>query len=162
MRNVQLRPLTSEDMPVIHNWPAYPAKFGKLDHALRSDGWLAEFYGKSDTRIYTAEQESEMLAFTILAKSDADAAEFRIALHPHKLHQGLGKIITHMTLHEGFTVLNLTRIHLIVRTNNAAAIRLYLSHGFQVNGKCTKIVNREPVDFIEMELRKSGFTRTAN
>jgi RimJ/RimL family protein N-acetyltransferase len=158
MRNVQLRPLTSEDMHVIHNWPAYPAKFGKLDHALRSEGWLAEFYGRTYTWIYAAERESELLAFTILAKTDADAAEFRIALHPHKLHQGLGKIITHMTLHEGFSVLNLTRIHLIVRTTNAPAIRLYLSHGFQANGKCTKIVNREPVDFIEMELMQDRFT----
>lgn len=159
MCDVQLLPLTFEDMLVIHQWPAYPKEFSKLDHALRSEGWLAEFYEKPDTWIYAAKQGCEMLAFTLLAKTDSLAAEFRIALHPHKLHQGLGKIITLMTLHEGFIALDLLRIHLIVRTNNATAIHLYQSLGFQENDKCTRIVNHEPVDFIGMELMQNRFTQ---
>ncbi|MGV8934892.1 MAG: GNAT family N-acetyltransferase [Gallionellaceae bacterium] len=159
MRNMHLRPLAINDMPVIYNWPAYPAEFGKLDYALRSEGWLAEFYGKPDSWVYAAEYADELIAYSLLAMTDPKAAEFRIALHPQKLHQGLGKIITQMTLHEGFTVLNLTCIHLIVRTNNATAIRLYQSFGFQMSGKCTQIINRETVEFIKMELMQNRFTQ---
>lgn len=151
---LKLRLLATADIPVIHDWPPYPPEFEGLDYALRSNGWLAEFQGKPDTWVYVAQHENEIIAFSSLAKTGTTAAEFRIALRADKIGQGMGKTITCMTLHEGFSSIGLSRIHLIVRKNNFRAMRLYQKIGFRVCAECDKMAAGRLVSFFEMTISR--------
>ena len=151
MNGLLLRPLTLQDKQAIEQWPEYPAEFSALDHALRANGWLDEFHGKPGNWSYAAEFENTPVAFSLLLTTSKQEAEFRIALHPHCLGQGLGKSITLATLAAGFNEIGLQRIHLIVRKNNLRAIRLYEGTGFNHCGECTRTVNGKNVAFYEME-----------
>ena len=151
MPNIKLRKYRPADQAVIQNWPAYPAEFAELDYALRSNGWLAEFRDKPDADIYIAEQNLEIVAFSLLAKTAPAEAEFRIAVHPDKIGRGIGRIFTSLTLEEGISTINLSRIHLIVRKNNARAIGLYKQLGFRESGDCVKTINHKTVQFLMME-----------
>jgi diamine N-acetyltransferase len=91
---IKLRPATAVDLSGIHHWPPYPPEFAELDYALRPDAWLAEHEKKSNTRIYVAELEAEMVAFTLFSEISETDAEFRIALHADRIGQGLGRAIT--------------------------------------------------------------------
>ena len=46
-----LRPITSDDIAIIREWPPYPPEFRDLDYALREGGWLDE-YRRKDRRGY--------------------------------------------------------------------------------------------------------------
>jgi len=155
---IVLRVMGAADVATIQNWPAYPPEFVDLDYALRSNGWLDEHRHKPDTWLYVAEQTGEIIAFTILSKTSATEAEFRIALRADKIGQGLGSTLTTMTLDKGFAEIKLARIHLIVRTNNPRAIRLYKSLGFAENGDCLKKVNGKQANFLAMILSKETYT----
>lgn len=154
MQMITLRKPDSSDLIKIHHWPAYPPEFEELDYALRENGWLAEFHNKPDARLYIAEQAGEIIAFSLLAKTGKVEAEFRIALHADHIGQGLGKIITSMTLHEGFSTMNLSRIKLIVRQSNTRAISLYHNIGFKTYSECNKIVDGKRVSFWDMTIYK--------
>ena len=151
MNAIVLRPVTADDRIAITQWPAYPAEFSELDYALRANGWVDEFQGKPDNWVYAAELDKALVAFTLLATTGKQEAEFRIALHPYYLGQGFGRRITLNTLELGFRDKGLQRIHLIVRKNNPRAIRLYTGIGFSVYGCCIQPVNGKPVEFQRME-----------
>lgn len=155
---IQLRTLVPDDIDPIRNWPPYPPEFSELDYALRRNGWLAEYRDKPDTWCFAAEQAGDLIAFTILSKTEEDAAEFRIALRADRTGQGLGNAITTLTLAKGFSEMALSRIHLIVRKNNPRAIRLYTRLGFREQGECLKSVNGKQTNFLKMELRKESQT----
>lgn len=159
MNTIVLRPATVHDKIAIAQWPVYPKEFRELDYALRTNGWLDEFEGKLDTWIYVAELDKAVVAFTLLATTDNGEAEFRIALHPHYLGQGLGKPITLNTLELGFHDNALKRIHLIVRKDHPRAIRLYTEIGFSENGCCIQTVNGKPVEFHRMEYFRNSQER---
>jgi len=150
---IELRIMEAAEVAVIQNWPPYPAEFEELDYALRSNGWLDEHRNKPYTWLYVAEQDREVIAFTLLSKTSATEAEFRIAMRADKIGQGLGSSLTSMTLKKGFAEIKLARIHLIVRKNNPRAIRLYKSLGFTECGECVLLVNGKQVNFLEMETR---------
>lgn len=152
MHTISMRRLQASDLINIRHWPAYPPEFAELDYALRDNGWLAEFYGKADAWIFVAEQAGEIIAFSLLAYTGMAEAEFRIALRADKLGQGLGRTITSMTLHQGFAVMHLSRIDLIVRKNNSRAIHLYRRTGFKTCSECEKIVNGKQVTFLAMSI----------
>ena len=76
--------------------------------------------------------------FSIIAREPGGSAEFRIALHPERLGQGIGKTITHLSLAHGFSDTATTTIRLIVRKNNPRAERLYEHLHFRHTGECTK------------------------
>jgi RimJ/RimL family protein N-acetyltransferase len=154
MSIITLRRFDSSDLIKIHQWPAYPPEFDELDYALRENGWLAEFHDKPEAQIYVAEQAKEIIAFSLLAKTGKAEAEFRIALRADHIGHGLGKTITAMTLHEGFSTMNLSRINLIVRKNNPRAISLYHQIGFKTYSTCEKTVNGKPTSFWEMAIYK--------
>jgi diamine N-acetyltransferase len=122
---IRLRDLLPDDLDAIQGWPPYPPEFEDLDYALRSHGWLAEYRDKRETRCFAVEQAGELVAFTILSKTGAAEAEFRIALRADKTGQGFGGAITTLTIAKGLAEMGLKRVHLIVRTNNPRAIRLY-------------------------------------
>jgi diamine N-acetyltransferase len=150
MPMITLRRFNSSDLIKIYQWPVYPPEFDELDYALRKNGWLGEFHGKAEAQIYIAEQAKVIIAFSLLAKTGNAEAEFRIALRADRIGHGLGKTITAMTLHEGFSAMNLSRINLIVRKNNPRAICLYQKIGFKTYSACEKIVNGKQISFWEM------------
>lgn len=149
---IRLRPLRPADQAAIENWPPYPGEFADLDYALRQGGWLEEFRDRPRTWLYAAEQSGALVAFTILAATEAGEAEFRIALHPDKGGQGLGRIVAAYTLNQAFAEIGIRRIHLVVRKNNPRAIRLYQRLGFVHRGECRQVVNHRPVDFFLMDM----------
>lgn len=152
---IKLRPLEAVDEATVQNWPAYPPEFENLDYALRAGGWLAEHRNKPDTWIYIAEQAGEIIAFSILSKSSKTEAEFRIALRADKIGEGWGKIITSMTLAQGYAKHQLSCIHLIVRKNNPRAISLYRRLGFIEHGECLREANGKPVNFLTMRISRA-------
>ncbi len=154
---ITLRPLREDDIPVIKSWPTYPPEFAMLDYSLRYGGWLDEYGGHAGTEILVAEDKDGLIGFAILAKKDKSSAEFRIALHPHRLGQGLGKPVALLALSHGFSDPGCEKIILIVRKNNPRAQRLYESLRFLPSGECTELVNGENVPFTKMEIDRNTF-----
>lgn len=128
-----------------------------LDYALRDGGWLDEYLGKEATEILVAEDGDDVIGFSILTKKTGACAEFRIALHPHRLGHGWGRTLTRLTLARGFSGAAYEKIVLIVRKNNPRAQRLYESLRFLPCGECTELVNGEQVPFLQMEIDKKTF-----
>ncbi|MBI3562835.1 MAG: GNAT family N-acetyltransferase [Gammaproteobacteria bacterium] len=157
LSDLSLRPLHAADVAAIASWPVYPPEFTDLDYALRAQGWLAEHLHQPDTWVFAAHQADELIAFTMMAKTSEREAEFRIALRADKIGQGLGRLITGMTLAKGFTQLGLSRVHLIVRKNNPRAIHLYQRLGFVARAACWKEINGKRVHFLEMDLLKQHY-----
>lgn len=152
-----LRPLQDVDVEEIRGWPSYPGDMAQMDYALRKDGWLDEYRSKQDVAVYAVEDGGELIAFSILAKTGAAEAEFRIALRPDRTGLGFGESITVLTLRTGFAA-GLSRIHLIVRKNNHRGIRLYRRIGFREQGECRKDIQGMPVEFIVMAISREEFT----
>ncbi len=157
---LRLRELRACDAKQIRQWPPYPADMEQLDYALREHGWLEECRLQPDTARYAAEDDGELIGFTLLAKTGATEAEFRIALRADKTGLGLGERITRLTLQEGFEHHGLSRIHLIVRKNNLRGIRLYLRLGFADRGECRKAIHGELVEFRSMEIGRREFRQS--
>jgi hypothetical protein len=51
---IELRPLRADDVAEIKKWPRYSGGFEQMDYAVRDNGWIDEFRGKPDARIYAA------------------------------------------------------------------------------------------------------------
>jgi diamine N-acetyltransferase len=98
-----------------------------------------------------------MAGFAILAREPPATAELRIALHPEKLGQGLGKALARMMLLHGFTKPDIGTIRLIVRKNNPRARKLYRDLHFRNTGECTREIRGDEVAFDQMELERSVF-----
>ncbi len=123
-----------------------------MDYALREKGWLEECRSRPDAYVYAVEDGDELIGFTMLLKTDAAEAEFRIALRADKTGLGLGESITFLTLQMGFEEHGFCRIHLIVRKNNSRGIKLYQRIGFVDCGECCKEIQGVPVDFRQMDI----------
>jgi len=69
--------------------------------------------------------------------------------------QGLGSALLHATL-EAASASGITRVELIVRADNLAAIKLYERHGFELEGRLRDymIVDRVAHDALAMARRK--------
>jgi diamine N-acetyltransferase len=154
---IALRPLQPADIPIIKAWPPYPPAFAMLDYALRDRGWLDEYTRNNDTEILIAEVAGSIAGFAILAREAGGSAEFRIALHPDRLGQGLGKAVALLAIGHDFNDPDLQRIRLIVRKNNPRAEQLYRSLRFHCCGECVETIGGEPVAFNRMELERSTF-----
>lgn len=144
-----LRELQDADVAEIRQWPVYQGDMLPLDYALRSQGWLDTLRNQPGVTTLVAVVANELIGFTLLMRTGA-AAEFRIALRADKIGQGWGKTIATLTLQRGWTVLGLSRVHLIVRKRNSRAIGLYQRLGFTVCGKCRRAIQGLLVDFLEM------------
>jgi len=156
---MKLREMNELDIAVIKSWRAYPEEFKDLDYALREMGWIGQFSSKEETKIYTGEEDDVIIGFSILSRENClnGRAEFRIALNPDMLGQGIGQKLAQMTLEEGFQELGLREIYLIVRKNNRRARGLYERIGFQYSGDCRKEICGTMVDLFEMTLDKDTF-----
>lgn len=149
---IRLRPLTDEDIAAIRRWPPYPADMAQMDYAVREGGWLDEYRAVAEAFLYAADYDGDLVGFTILARTGSGEAEFRIALRSDRTGLGLGEEITGQTLQRGFAEHALSRIHLIVRTNNERGIRLYRRIGFTDRGECRREIRGTPVVFRVMEI----------
>jgi len=155
----ELRALRECDVTQIKGWSPYPGDMEQMDYALREKGWLEECRSRPDAFVYAVEDGDELIGFTILLRTDAAEAEFRIALRADKTGLGLGEDITLQTLQIGFEDHGFSRIHLIVRKNNSRGIRLYQRIGFEDRGECRKEIQGVPVDSRLMEICREEFTR---
>jgi diamine N-acetyltransferase len=108
---ISIRPVVSDDIAMVQEWPAYPPDFHDLDYALRDNGWLKEYCDKPQTRCYIAQVSGEAVGFAILSRTGRDEAEFRVALRADKLGEGLGGPIIDATLQKAFTEMDLTLNH---------------------------------------------------
>jgi RimJ/RimL family protein N-acetyltransferase len=147
-----LRPLTSDDVAVIRQWPPYPPEFSLLDFALRAGGWLDQFPESARAHRYGAWSGTLLVGFSLLAHIMEADAEFYLALHPDHLGKGLGELITRQTLLVGFNSLGLSRIHLKVRDWHERAIAVYERAGFKRSGTCIAPIQGQPVHFVTMEI----------
>jgi len=102
------------------------------------------------------ERDGEMIAFTLLSKTGADEAEFRIAVRADSIGSGLGSSIAALTFEQEFSAMGLSRIHLLVRKSNTRAAGLYRRLGFVERGEIQKTVNGELTDLYIMDLDKQG------
>jgi ribosomal protein S18 acetylase RimI-like enzyme len=157
---ITLRPLRQEEVPRIKSWPQYPEEFAELDYCLRDGGWLDEYGTKPRSTILAAMEDGEMAGFSILANDGRGSAELRLALHPARIGNGVGRTVLRRTLEYCFADMTMKIVRLIVRKTNIRAQNLYLSEKFSTTGECTEIVLGEPVLFITMEIdRRTFFTR---
>jgi nicotinamidase-related amidase/RimJ/RimL family protein N-acetyltransferase len=154
---INLRTIKKEDVTEIECWPAYKQGFEQMDYALRAGGWLTEYSTKSNTWIYAAESDKQIVGFSLLSVTAKGEAEFRIAIHPHRTGLGFGRETTLATLRKGFGELNMDRIYLIVRKNNYAAMKLYEGLGFKKNGESTHSIQGKPIEFFDMDISKDIF-----
>ena len=149
---LRMRPLSEADIAKIKNWPEYPDDMAQMDYALRESGWLEEFRCKQDTFLYAAEDGNDLVGFTVLSRTGAADAEFRIALRADRTGLGLGAGISAETLRLGFEVHRFSRIQLIVRKNNTRGIKLYRRLGFTERGESRKEIGGRIVDFYLMDM----------
>jgi diamine N-acetyltransferase len=158
---MKLSKISEQDIAVIKSWRAYPEEFKDLDYALRDTGWIDQFSSKEETKIYTGEADGVIVGFTILSRENAadSQVEFRIALNPDVLGQGIGRKLAQMTIEEGFRERGLHEIYLIVRKNNRRARMLYEHIGFRYSGECSKEICGTIVDLFKMTLDKETFKR---
>lgn len=154
---IALREFRDNDVPVIKNWPPYPRDCTDLDYALRDNGWIDEYRAKPGTEILVATDGGIIAGFSVLEREPDRRAEFRIALHPEKLGQGIGKTIALLVLAHGFSDPGIDVIRLIVRKNNPRAQRLYASLKFRGTGECIEEVHGKTVDFYKMEIDRDTF-----
>ncbi|MBF0474913.1 MAG: GNAT family N-acetyltransferase [Deltaproteobacteria bacterium] len=154
---ITLRLIKPCDIQVITCWPGYRGGYAQMDYALRENGWLEEFSRKPGTWCYLAEANQESIGFSILSTTGHKEAELRIAVHPARIGQGVGKEIMSATMKLGFSQLEFDLVHLIVRKNNFPAIGLYKKLGFNTLGECTQIVQGRLIEFFEMNIRKREF-----
>ena len=154
---ISYRNIRIEDISEVKAWPLYPPEFAGLDYSLRDGGWLDEYYPRPGTDIIVADKAGTMAGFAILAREPPATAELRIALHPEKLGQGLGRSLARMMLLHGFTKPDIDTIRLIVRKNNPRARTLYQDLHFRETGECTKEIQGEEIVFDRMELDRKTF-----
>lgn len=48
---IKLRPIRTDDIAEIKNWPVYVDGFEQMDYALRDNGWIDEFWNRPNTWI---------------------------------------------------------------------------------------------------------------
>ena len=152
-----LRPFRAADREEIRSWPPYPPAFAELDYALRDGGWIDEYGSRPGTDVFIAADGDAIVGFSLLEREPGEAAEFRIAVHPEQLGQGLGRRIALLTLARGFSDPAIGTIRLIVRKNNPRAERLYQSLGFRRTGECMRDVHGKPVAFYCMAISREQF-----
>lgn len=156
---IALRPLTPSDIPCIQSWPPYPAEFQELNYAIRHGGWLDEYRTKRGTDILVADDGGEIAGFSLISREPGGMAEFRVALRPDRLGQGIGKAVARQTLAHAFSDPGIHAVRLIVRKTNPRAKRLYEVLHFTMTGDCIEEVHGVPVEFFAMEIDRGTFKR---
>lgn len=154
---ITLRPLSVHDIPVIKAWPAYPQEFAELDYSLRDGGWLDEYGRKPGAVLLGAVEEGSLIGFSLLSPDGFGKREFRIALHPARIGNGMGRIVMRRTLEYAFADMTVSSVRLIVRKNNHRARQLYDSLHFVETGECTEQIQGKPVPFFVMEISRRTF-----
>ena len=154
---ITLRNLIPGDIPRIKSWPPYPPEFSDLDYSLRDGGWLDEYSTKAGTEFFVAEDLGRIAGFSLISKENSNSAEFRIALHPGNIGNGMGKTLTLLTLHHGFSNPDISMIRLIVRKNNTRARKMYENLRFRHTGESTSVINGQMVEFFTMMIDRKTF-----
>ena len=157
--SVVLRKMEERDIQIMKTWPSYPAEFKDLDYALRDGGWVDDSFHKLGETVYAAEENGELVGFSILSRDAIDLyqAEFSIALRPDRVGRGLGKTISLLTIEIAFFRWGLMHIFLIVRKTNFRAKRLYEYLGFELVGQTQRNIQGKTIDLFEMSLSRVDF-----
>ncbi|EGU31204.1 putative GCN5-related N-acetyltransferase [Vibrio ichthyoenteri ATCC 700023] len=99
---------------------------------------VASFFTNPDNYTLVAEVDSKVVAHVTLFLTtkvrDRHCAGLAIAVHPEVHGQGVGRALMVEALNQADNWINLVRIELDVHTDNAAAIALYKSVGFDIEG----------------------------
>jgi diamine N-acetyltransferase len=156
---IQLTSLRAENVSEIKRWPAYQNEFEQMDYALRDKGWIDEFWGRSESLLYAAKLNGELIGFSLLNRNSSNEAEFRIAIHPLSVGKRLGREITSAMLIKGFEELQLKRITLIVRKNNFRAFCLYERNGFSKTGESIHMIQGKRIEFFNMAMSRDKFNQ---
>ncbi|MBL8505006.1 MAG: spermidine N1-acetyltransferase [Methylobacillus glycogenes] len=88
-------------------------------------------------------------------------AEFQIIIAPDFQGRGLAKSATRIAVGYAFRVLNLHKVYLVVDTENLAAIHIYQSCGFEVEGELKEefFSNGSYRDALRMRLLQGDYLR---
>lgn len=159
---ITLRPVTEEDIRAVAQWPPYAGVYAQMDYALGKHGWLPEFNDKPARACFMAETGGSVVGFTLLRTTGENRMEVRIALHPERTGQGLGKAVMPAILEKGFSDPGLGRIGLMVRKNNGPAIKLYRKLGFVERGESMHTVQDRAIAFFDMDISREDFMNFRN
>lgn len=142
LRRVNLRPLTSDDLPQIVRWDRdreIRAALGgpRFDHLAPTE-WLSRFrHGRA---IAFAVTSSDGGLIGDLQLQDINwhrrEAELRICLGDKRMWgQGLGEEAVSLALQHAFSRLRLRQVYLRVHASNRRAVRCYRKCGFRTVGR---------------------------
>lgn len=144
-REIRLRPLRPDDAVVTWKWRnhdivrEYFSGHGEEVTLEDEQAWVNRQLqpGNADVTFCIEDAESgSFVGMTFLKKTDTRnrQAEFAILIDPGQAGKGYGTAACRATLDKAFSDLQLHRIWLKVRTDNEAAIRLYVACGFGKEG----------------------------
>ncbi|REJ84076.1 MAG: N-acetyltransferase [Bacteroidetes bacterium] len=142
---IKLRSLTLEDAQITWKWRNLPDVrndfSGQPFHVSieHEQQWIKTVIGSNlPNSVFGVEllQSADLVGLTYLKNIHLvhRQAEFAILISPEHSGKGVGKAACRETLKFGFHDLNLHRIYLKVRQDNAPAIRVYKSCGFTEEG----------------------------
>lgn len=99
---------------------------------------VASFFASPDNYTLVAEVDSKVMAHVTLFLTnkarDRHCAGLAIAVHPDMHGQGVGRTLMAEALNQADNWVNLIRVELDVHTDNLAAVALYQSVGFEIEG----------------------------
>jgi len=167
MKNkIALRPLEREDLPFVHgldnNINVMRYWFEEPYEALveLEDIYEKHIHDQGERRfIVNLGQESIGLVELVDIQQIHRNAEFQIIISPEFQGQGFAKEATRLAIEYSFNVLNLYKLYLLVDVDNASAIHVYESVGFEREGvlKQEYYINGQYRDVIRMAIFRSQY-----
>lgn len=137
-----LRPLERADLHFVHSLNNNRSMMGYwFEEPYESFVELEQLYSKhihdqSERRFIVENEEHAPVGMVELVEIDHlhRRAEFLVMIAPDFQGKGFAKAATDMAINYAFRVLNLYKVYLLVDVDNAAAIHIYKSFGFQQEG----------------------------
>lgn len=164
---IALRPLEREDLPFVHgldnNVSVMRYWFEEPYEALVElvDIYEKHIHDQSERRfIVNLGKENIGLVELVDIQQIHRNAEFQIIISPEFQGQGYAKEATRLGIEYSFNVLNLYKLYLLVDVENASAIHIYESVGFEREGvlKQEYYINGKYRDVIRMAIFRSKYS----
>ena len=139
---VTLRPLERGDLHFVHVLNNNRSVMGYwFEEPYESFVELEQLYGKhihdqSERRFIVEDGEHERIGLVELVEIDHlhRRAEFLVMIAPEFQRRGYAKAATRLAVNYAFRVLNLYKVYLLVDVENAPAVHIYETLGFQREG----------------------------
>ncbi|HEX9877156.1 MAG TPA: GNAT family N-acetyltransferase [Gammaproteobacteria bacterium] len=150
-QNIEIRRLEPDDYRALQEIHAQPrAIWGTLQVPFPSiEAWRKRLAEQQDERIGLVACADGavvgVVGLTVIARSlrRRHAGELGMAVHDAWQGRGIGTALMRAAIELADRWLNLTRLELIVYTDNAPAIRLYKKCGFEVEGTLRRYSYRD-------------------